>query len=135
MALQSEELFETVGTQAARLRIVPTLNGTAVKSFATGSGTIKRGTPVGVVTASKLLALWDSGNSPAGTNVIEAIVLDDVVLNGSGEVPGRVMLQGEIHVDDIVYPAGESITTLRTEYAASGLREKGLIIRGDEQFA
>lgn len=54
---------------------------------------------------------------------------DDVVLDSDEEVLGQVMLEGIVHYDDIVLPAGEVEATLKLELQDHA-RDRGLTIQG-----
>lgn len=104
------------------------------KKFASGSGTFAELTPVAFNTSSNMWVVWTSGGSD-GTGTIKGFVWpDQVVLDGSNEVLGNVLLQGKVHYDDIPVPAGETQNDLDTALRTGGLREAGIIIQGLTQF-
>lgn len=66
----------------------------------------------------------------SGGGKIRAFVWPDpIVLSGSGEVIGHVVMEGKIHYDDIVLPAGESRGTMQAALR-EGPRALGLMIQG-----
>lgn len=78
-------------------------------------------------------------NEANGTHIIKGFVWpDEVVLSGSGEVLGQVVLAGRIHVDDIPAVAGSySVEELKYDLrgdGASDVRSLGFIIEGLAQF-
>ena len=80
------------------------------------------------------LAVAITGIAASGTNVIRGFVWPDAItLVAASEVIGNVLLEGEIHYDDIVLPSGESETVLKAALQ-SGCRERGLIIQGLASF-
>lgn len=111
MAVVPTELFDGPITVGAQKRICATW--TQAKTFAAGSGTIAKGTPLGVVSASKDWGEWDA-DSGAGLATFRGIAWpNDIVLDAGGEVIGNVMLAGKAHIDDMVLPGNETLTTLK----------------------
>ena len=108
------------------------------KTFASGSGTLAKGTPVARSSATTFWVPWtNAGGNQTGT--IRGFVWpDDVVLDSDEEVLGQVMLEGDLHYDDIPVPTGETAANMATALkvspgVADGLpscRELGLHIQG-----
>ena len=128
MALNPNELRTTAPGIGSGLRVYST--STQPKTFAQGSGTLAKATPVAKHTTTGHWHVWDNGGAN-GLNVIGGFVWsDDIALDSDEEVIGNVMMSGRIHYGDIVLPAGEMESDLKT--ALSAAREKGFIIEGLE---
>jgi hypothetical protein len=100
------------------------------KTFASGSLTLAKLTPVAYNTSTGFFQIFASGGSN-GTGTIDGFVWpDQIVLDGSNEVTGQVMLAGRIHLDDIPIVSGYTLAQLKTALLASIVRNKGIIIEG-----
>lgn len=92
----------------------------AVNSSVTGGGTLT-------------LAETTAGASANGIDQIRGFVWPDpIVLSGTGEVIGQVLLAGNIHFDDIAKPSAESVSDLK-DACRVGPRTLGLFIEGLDQ--
>jgi len=99
MATQKTELFESRSGLSSQLRVEALT--IQPRKFATGSGTLAQLTPVAFNTSTLKYVPWDQDGSN-GTNVIEGFVWPDaIVLDGSDEVLGNVLLGGKLHFDDL----------------------------------
>jgi len=133
MALKDNELLSST-TVKPFPRMTP--YRVHVKEFATaaGSPTYKKGTPVGVVTASGKWTDLD-GNGVDGSEVISGFVYpDDIVADATDEVLGKVMIEGEVHYDDLeAMRVATDIDATSAELLAAlriGPRSLGLHVRG-----
>lgn len=141
MALQTNQLYSE-SSRGPRKRIQPGdgPGAVAVRLFKTGSGTLPVGTACYIEAASGFLVKIDGTAVPGATNAVAAIVWPtDVVLNGSGEVHGTVMMRGSIHYDELealraadVFGANASATSqkLKDICRETGVRTRGLVIEG-----
>lgn len=130
MARKSRELYDAVGTYGPWDNIEPTVTRLGV--FATGSGTLAKGTPVGI-DANKEFVEWDHDDATANSeaSVIHGFLLEDVVLDGTDNVQGLIMVQGRAHIDALVKPTtATAATELQWERALTQLASKGLYISG-----
>lgn len=112
MALQTNELYSEA-TRGALPRIQPEggPGAVVVKQFKTGSGTLPVGCPLYIEAASGFMVkLAPGGTAHSSATVVEqihAIVWPtDVLLDGSGEVHGTVMLKGQVHLEDMAVAHG-----------------------------
>jgi len=81
-------------------------------------------------TKTAVVATSTAGVDGQGVDAVKGFVWPDpIVLDASNDVIGVVMLEGEVHYDDIVLPTGESATTLKAALR-SGPRALGLNIVG-----
>ncbi len=135
MALNPNNLFTTATGLGSGLRFFP--SSVQPKTFATGSGTLPKGTPLSVVTSSGEWVPWDAAGGAAGTEIMRGILWpDELALNGSDEVLGMVMLAGRFHIDDIDLsgtPGPESVANLLIELRATA-RANGYIVEGMPGF-
>lgn len=103
MALITNDLYSET-TRGPLKRIQPDQGPGAVvqREFAAGSaGTLPVGTPVYVVAATGLLAKVVPGALSAVNDIHGIVYPADVVLNGTDEVLGTVMLKGMVHYEEI----------------------------------
>lgn len=128
--------FYTSDTVAAEPRAVATR--AAVRKFATaaGSPTLARLTPVARNTSTGQWVAWTNGGAN-GTGTIKGFVWSDndgLALDASDETLGVVMLEGQIHHDDVPVPSGESQGNLTTALQAETLRELGIFVQGTDSL-
>lgn len=131
MALGPNELF-TSNTPAAKLRVFST--STQPKTFAVGSVTLPKATPVVFDTVSKTWKVWANAGANE-TDLIRGFLWpDELKLDAADEVLGQVMMAGRIHAKDVALPAGETQPNLDAALQ-SGLRERtGIIVEGLVEF-
>jgi hypothetical protein len=99
MATNQPELFSSAAGVGSGLRALA--ETTQPRLFATGSGTLAKLTPVAFNTSTLQWVPFDEGGSN-GTGTIRGFVWPDaVVLDGSDEVIGNIMLAGKVHFDDL----------------------------------
>ena len=127
MAQNANQQFRSDVGAGSGIRIFP--ESVQPKSFAAGSGTLARGTPVTYNTSTNFWSVFQNGGAN-GTGTIQGFVADDITLNASDEVTGNVMLTGRIHLSDIPIVSGYNLAQLRTAIVASLVRSKGIIVEG-----
>lgn len=131
MAFTANELLSQDGDFVQQLRA--RADHIQPKTFASGSGTLERLTPVAFNTSSTKWVVWTNGGSN-GTGTIKGFIWPDpVVLSASGEVLGNVMTAGLIHFADIVVPYGETSGNLKTALRGT-VRALGFTIQGLDNF-
>ena len=77
----------------------------------TGSGTLVRGTVLGLITASGKLCIVNSANSD-GSQTPYAILAEDVVATAGGVI-GSVYYSGEFNVNALVFGGTDTYSTHR----------------------
>jgi hypothetical protein len=131
MAYADRELFQDLPGKGSTLRFFP--SSVQPKTFASGSGTIARGTALAYNTSTNKWVVFTNGGAN-GTGTLQGFLWpDDITLDGAGEVLGNVMLGGRVHIDDIPIVAGYNLAQLKTALQ-TGAREKGFIVEGLENF-
>lgn len=131
MALNANELLSSA-SKAATKRFFPT--SVQPKKFDPGSGSIPAGSMLAILTATGFLTLFEAGAAD-GTEVMVGFAWpDDVVLNAADEVLGQVMMEGRVHVDDIIStvttPAGlETPAQIKTELSLNA-RALNFVVEG-----
>ena len=123
MALATNELVVT-STTPSGTKIV--IRESGVKNFGSGSGTLKKYSPVSYNTTTNKWVIWDADGAN-GAAVMKGILLTDITLDASDDVLGSVMLAGQMSFKDVVVPTGETEANLKTELR-SGPRELGIHI-------
>jgi hypothetical protein len=105
------------------------------QSVITGSGadSFIRGTLLGRITATGKYYPYNSGDSPSGTNVIKAILLNDVVTAAAVDYPAGIMLTGEIDEDKIMIDGGTLGANI-TAAIKDTLRGLGIIVKSKTEF-
>jgi hypothetical protein len=131
MALGPNELLSSA-SKAATKRFFPT--SVQPKKFDPGAGTIPAGSMLAILTATGFLTLFEAG-AVDGTEVMVGFAWpDDIVLDAADEVLGNVMMEGRVHVDDIIstttVPAGlETLAQIKTELSVSA-RALNFVVEG-----
>ena len=133
MAIKKTVLV-TETTRAPLPRMQPAQGPGAVVQIPleTGSATLAPATAIGIVTASGLGAVFDQ-SAVDGTGAVYGFILNEVTQDGSDNVVANVMIQGMVHVQDVIDAATYPNTTaaqLRTDLRLAAVREKGLFIDG-----
>lgn len=97
---------------------------TNVPAITTDAGSLTGGAGTAVIATST------AGVAGTGKDVIRGFVWPEaIVTDATNSVIGCVLIEGEVHYDDIVLPSGESAATLK-EALRSGCRDRGLHIMG-----
>lgn len=131
MAYSANQQFQSANGKGSGLRAFP--DSVQPKTFASGSGTLAALTPVAFNTSTSKWVIYASGGAN-GTGTISGFVWPDaVVLDGSNEVLGNVMLGGRIHLDDIPIVSGYTLAQLKASLI-SDARSRGFIIEGLADF-
>lgn len=105
-------------------------NSIQPKTFAAGSGTLAKLTPVMFNTATDEWEVWAADPATGTEGAIAGLVWpNEIVLDSDEEVLGNVMLSGRVHFDDIVLPDGESEDDLK-EACRTDLRIRGILVQG-----
>ncbi len=130
MAYDPNQLFGTYsGLPALKRVIAKTIQP---KTFAAGTGTLAKLTPVVYNTSTNQWTVWANGGAN-GTGTIKGFVWPDpITLVSDKEVIGNVLIEGKIHFDDIALPTGQTAANLKTA-CRSGPRDLGLFIQGLDQ--
>lgn len=134
MAYTANEQFQSANGKGSALRCFPGYDGSIQpKTFASGSGTLAALTPVAFNTSTSKWVPYASGGAN-GTGTISGFVWPDaVVLDGTNDVLGNVILGGRIHLDDIPIISGYTLAQLKTSLL-SDARSRGFIIEGLANF-
>jgi hypothetical protein len=101
----------------------------------TGSGadSFIRGTILGVITATGKYYPYNTGDSPSGTNIPKAILLNDVTTSASADYPAGIMLTGEIDEDKVMIDGGTQGANI-TQAIKDQLRDYGIIVKSKTEF-
>jgi hypothetical protein len=101
----------------------------------TGSGadSFIRGTILGVITATGKYYPYNTGDSPSGTNIPKAILLNDVTTSASADYPAGIMLTGEIDEDKVMIDGGTQGANI-TQAIKDLLRTYGIIVKSKTEF-
>ena len=131
MALNANELLSSA-SKAAALRFFPT--SVQPKVFDPGAAAIPKGTMVATLTATGFLVPFVSGAADGSEVMVGFAWPDDVALDAADEVLGQVMMEGRLHVDDIIstvtVPAGlETPAEIKAELSVNA-RALNFIIEG-----
>jgi len=130
MATQKKELFSSTTGLGSGPRIWPETVDS--KLFATGSGTLKKLTPVALNTSTNHFVPWDHDGSNGIDTIRGFVWTDDVELDASDEVIGNIMLRGTVHYDDL--PAKDDVDSGATDaewtQALRDAQDWGLIVQG-----
>lgn len=112
-------------------RIKPDEGGVQPKTLAAvgAAPTYEVGTPLAYNTSTEKWVVWTHGG-PNGTGTIKGILYpNEAEIDDTDDVIAQVMLQGEIHWDDVVVPSGETEANLKTALR-SGPRDIGIRVVG-----
>lgn len=93
-----------------------------------GADTFIRGTILGVITATGKYYPYNVGDSPAGTNIPKAILLNEVVTTTTVDYPCGVMLTGEIDEAKVMIDGGTQGSGI-TQAIKDQLRDYGIIVK------
>ena len=97
-----------------------------------GAVTTKRLTILGRITADGKYAVYNTGNSPTGTNVPVAVSLSEVVADGAGDDSVGVMLAGTVREGDLtIY--GSTTGTGITDAIKDSLRTYGIFVESCDE--
>jgi len=132
MALQSRELYSEVGGPS--FKRAKARNIRPVTFAADASATLLNPlTPVAYNTATDFWEPWVSG-AANGVGTIRAFIWPEKVqLKAANEVLGTVLLEGEVHVDDIDLSYGvQTVVDLKTaiQTGSPSLRELDIEVQG-----
>lgn len=132
MALNANDLLSEAAGLGSSLRFFPT--SVQPKTFDPGSGSIPKGTMVAILTATGFIVPFVSGAVDGSEVMVGFAWPDDVVLNAADEVLGNVMMEGRLHVLDIIstttVPAGtETLAELKAELVLNA-RALNFIVEG-----
>jgi hypothetical protein len=128
MATQKTELFDSYDGLPPSLRVEP--RTIQPRIFGTGSGTLAKLTAVAMVTATGKWVPWDQ-SAATGAQIIRGFVWPDaVVLDGSDDVIGNILLEGKVHYDDLVNPDAGATTTAQWKAALREIHTFGLMVEG-----
>lgn len=87
-------------------------------------------TPMAVETSSGMWVPWRNDNTPAGSGTIRGFIYPEAhQLHATNETIATIMLQGEIHHDDVPVPSGETQNNL-TAALKAGLGDRGIFVVG-----
>lgn len=134
MAYDPNERFAAGTPNTGALRVVP--DSIQPKTFKQGTGTLLPLTPVSFDTAGTgtFIPWAGDGTTTVPTLNVSAFVWPDpVVLISNKEVLGNVIMAGQIHMDDIVLPAGMSLAALKGNLRTI-VRPLGFNIQGLDDF-
>jgi len=92
-----------------------------------GAVTTYRLTILGRITADGKYAVYNVGDSPAGTVTPVAVSLSEVVADGAGDDPLGVMLQGEVDEDSLIIHGSEAGVGI-TDAIKDSLRTYGIMV-------
>jgi len=98
-----------------------------------GTDNFIRGTILGRITSGGKYYPYNTGNSPSGTNVPVAILLNEVDTTVSVDSPCGVMLTGEIDEDKCMIDGG-TIGANITEAIKDTLRTYGIIVKSKTEI-
>jgi len=132
MALNANDLLSEAAGLGSSLRFFPT--SVQPKTFDPGSGSIPKGTMVAILTATGFIVPFVSGAADGSEVMVGFAWPDDVVLDAADEVLGNVMMEGRLHVLDIIstttVPAGsETLAELKAELVLNA-RALNFIVEG-----
>jgi len=131
MAYDSNELFSELAGKGSGLRFFP--SSVQPKTFAGGTGTIAKGTPLAYNTSTNLWVVFDADGAN-GTDTIKGFLWpDDHTLVSGSETISNVMLTGRVHIDDIPVVTGYTLAELKTALQTTA-RGNGIIVEGLENF-
>ena len=100
--------------------------------FATGSGTLPKGTAVARNTVNDNWVQWVN-NGTNGTGTIRGFAAEDITLDATDNVYGYVMFKGEVNFSDIVIAGGtEAQLKVALLEGDPNLRENNIIVTGLE---
>jgi hypothetical protein len=88
---------------------------------------VARLTILGRITATGLYGAYNSGNSPAGTNVPVAVSLSRVNESAAGDYPLSVLLAGRVDSSKLIIDGSEAGVGI-TEAIKDSLRTFGIIV-------
>lgn len=138
MALNDNELFNTVPGKGAEIRMVVHRNKVGTLAGQTDAPLLPKGTPLAWNTSTGMWTVFTQGGTN-GTNAIRGFVQDagGVQTHATNEVQVVVMLEGEIHRDDVntaairaVLGGSPSEANIDTALQSQTLRELGIHVRG-----
>lgn len=129
MAYNPNEQFASAAGKGSALRCFP--QDILPVTFAAGSGTLAPLRAVAFNTSSNKWVPWTNGGANGAGTIKGFVWPDAVVLDSDEEIIGQVLIQGEIHFDDIPV-AGGTLAELKTA-CRSGPRDLGIIITGLDQ--
>lgn len=98
--------------------------------LAAGAVTYVRGTVLGRITASGKLTHYASGNAD-GSEVPVAVLLDEVIFAGAGDIPFRPILAGRLKRVDMVAHGVGALTQAEVDQ----LRDYGIVALSTTQLA
>lgn len=128
MAYDERELYDSADKDAfpriGPKRVLPCTFGTDAAETE-----LAVGTPVAFDEANFVWVAWSASGTGDVDEIKGFIYPDALQLSATGEVIGQVMVEGDIHYDDIVLPDGESATDLR-EALRTDCLARGLVVRG-----
>jgi len=132
MALNANDLLSEAAGLGSSLRFFPT--SVQPKTFDPGSGSIPKGTMVAILTATGFIVPFVSGAVDGSEVMVGFAWPDDVVLNAADEVLGNVMMEGRLHVLDIIstttVPVGtETLAELKAELVLNA-RALNFVVEG-----
>lgn len=126
MALATNELFSSGDAQDPTPRVWPKQQ--AVKTIETdGAGaTFAALTPLTYTDADDEWTIWVDED----TAKVDGFLVNETTLDDTGEVLAEVILECEIHVDDIPVPAGETESILLAALRTKATRDGGIFVKG-----
>lgn len=135
MALQNRDfsVYSADGIFPIELRqiIGPGPGAVRTANFATGSGTLAKGTAVAQVGANIVPYAYVDGTFTEGTaEVIVGFLYDDVELDAGGEVVGNFMAIGQMDYRDVPLTGAGNQAQLETALSQLSLRQRNLQITG-----
>ena len=130
MALEPRELF-TSNTKGALPRIEPSRAHPRTFAQAGAVKTLPVGTALGRVTATGEYTEFDPAGADGSEKIRGFVASVEVEVSDTGEVVGTVMLEGQIHRDDIIadLATGAQLETELRSLSPS-MRERGFDIVG-----
>lgn len=133
MAYNEPDQFASAAGVGSGLRVWP--RTIQPKTFASGSALLAKLTPVAFNSSTEFWVVWTNGGANDTGTIRGFVWPDDVQLDAGGEVLGQVLIEGKVHYDDIVLPAGEMQANLDTALITPGadglsLRDRGIILQG-----
>lgn len=138
MALADDQLFSSQAGKGAEIRMFPRKNKVGTLAAQTGAPTLPKGTPLAYNTSTNLWTVFTQGGSN-GEAVIRGFLMDvdGVATSATEEVQVVIMLEGDVHRDDINTTAIRAVlggsaneAQVDTALQAQLLRELSLHVQG-----
>lgn len=127
MALNPNELFSSNSANDATRTIA---HRVIVGKFKQGSGTLSVNAPLAYSTDDDMWVPYDAAGGPAGADSIRGFLFpDELTLDSDEEVLGQILVEGILHIDDILAATSEADASVKADLQANA-RALGLHIQG-----